>query len=214
MPLAGYGNLDEQFSEYLRWIKWVVRLPVIASGFKVASTVRRWCPTCIVKRHVTMRDAAVDLGWTVAVQRQRMQSSNHVVRLVPALIMSWAGLPGRQVGAAHQQPVAVADRPAAPGRPGARAGHPLCPGEGSRPVFTANWHSQGGLDISWTRCWASLDAIYEQQVLPIHGSDANAKHRTSALPLCSDASGNVRTRCMLIGSCARGKRSTSSMPLR
>ena len=25
MLLAGYGNLDEQFSEYLRWIKWVVR---------------------------------------------------------------------------------------------------------------------------------------------------------------------------------------------
>ncbi len=30
--LAGYGNLDEQFSEYLRWIKWVVRLTAVAGA--------------------------------------------------------------------------------------------------------------------------------------------------------------------------------------
>ena len=40
MLLAGYGNLDEQFSEYLRWIKWVVRPSahcVLAPGLPLQS---------------------------------------------------------------------------------------------------------------------------------------------------------------------------------
>ncbi len=32
--VSGYGNLDDQFSEYLRWVKWVVRARMSDSAFQ------------------------------------------------------------------------------------------------------------------------------------------------------------------------------------
>ena len=105
MLLAGYGNLDEQFSEYLRWIKWVVR----PSAHHALARFAPGLPSALC-RYFPILPAAVHLA--VVVQSSVLMSSCWVVmpRVSASLFSGWGCQAGRSKLRTNNQWLSLTDQ--------------------------------------------------------------------------------------------------------